>query len=435
MLLALLTGATAQPPAGAGRPNQFNILKEQTFAAPNDEISAYTGMRDLDNFEVGGTAAVHRNFLRLTGERQSSKGWIAARSPLNVNEWSMLLELRASGNSMHLYGDGMAIWLVSNPDHIEGPVFGREDHWTGLGIFFDTFQNLDHSHHHKHPYIYAVMNDGTKGYIPDAEQPDPAKQALPGSVDNSGCSFEFRYLESRHDVSVLNHTRVHVYYKDKTLSLRLQQTSLGERGEWLSCFEMKDVTLPMNPYFGVSAATGDLVDNHDIIQFTVQSLDGVQDPVAHHQAWTDAQDAQDRATLEEFDLRPAEATQRDYVRVLRAQAHAIKTLSADVDKLKQSIEFQVATITTGLSVTKTNVDNKNDDLREVVQKMDKAEEAEEKAKEQVKSVEVMKEEIRQEMSQAGSGWRWPFFVLLFLFVGLAGVGYNRYQKIMKSHLL
>ena len=58
---------------------------------------------------------------------------------------------------------GLAIWLVSNPDHIEGPVFGREDHWTGVGVFFDTFQNLDHSHHHKHPYIYAMMNDGTKG--------------------------------------------------------------------------------------------------------------------------------------------------------------------------------------------------------------------------------------------------------------------------------
>ena len=35
---------------------------------------------------------------------------------------------------------GLAIWLVSNPDHIEGDVFGREDHWKGLGIFFDTFQ-------------------------------------------------------------------------------------------------------------------------------------------------------------------------------------------------------------------------------------------------------------------------------------------------------
>lgn len=158
-------------------------------------------------------------------------------------------------------------------------------------------------------------------------------------MDNSGCSFEFRYLESRHDVSVLNHTRVHLTFKDKvrrppprayrapprhahhrappravpalsflrrapqlfvraaapehaapmrtrprtrhpahrhtghrrgsscdggrplcfqppsppsralppraflsrlqTLKLRLQQTALGERGEWLDCFEMK----------------------------------------------------------------------------------------------------------------------------------------------------------------------------------------------------
>ena len=36
----------------------------------------------------------------------------------------------------------------------------------GLGIFFDTFQNLDHSHHHKHPYVYAMLNDGTKSCAP-----------------------------------------------------------------------------------------------------------------------------------------------------------------------------------------------------------------------------------------------------------------------------
>ena len=56
-------------------------------------------------------------------------------------------------------------------------VFGREDKWTGLGIFFDTFQNVDHSHHHKHPYIYVMQNDGTKSYIPDAETTgDSSKQ-------------------------------------------------------------------------------------------------------------------------------------------------------------------------------------------------------------------------------------------------------------------
>jgi mannose-binding lectin 2 len=432
---AFLLGAATLVSSQPNLAQTFKIDADQSFAAPFDEISAYTGMRDLSAFEVGGSAVVHRNFLRLTGERQSQKGWVASRMPLAAPEWTALLELRASGTSMHLYGDGLAIWLVANPDHIEGPVFGREDHWTGVGIFFDTFQNLDHSHHHKHPYIYAVVNDGTKGYIPDAEKPDPAKQALPGSVDNSGCSFEFRYFEPRHDVSVLNHTRVHVTYKDKTLKLRLQQTALGERGEWLDCFEMKDVELPPSPYFGISSATGDLVDNHDIVQFTVGSLEGVADPIAHHESWVNAQDAQERAILEEFDLRPAEATQRDYSRVLRAQAAAIKGLTSDVNKLKQSMEFQLASLTDGLMVTKSNVDDKSADLREVEQKLAKQDEEKDEAKENTAQVEAIKEEIKKEVLAAGSSHRSPFFFLFLLILALAGVGYNRYRKIMKSHYL
>jgi mannose-binding lectin 2 len=429
--LGAATLASAQPNLA----KDFKLMEDQSFEAPFDEISAYTGMRDLTAFEVGGSAVVHRNFLRLTGERQSQKGWVASRTPLAAPEWSATLELRASGTSMHLYGDGLAIWLVANPDHIEGPVFGREDHWNGVGIFFDTFQNLDHSHHHKHPYIYAVVNDGTKGYIPDAEKPDPAKQALPGSVDNSGCSFEFRYLESRHDVSVLNHTRVHLTFKDKTLKLRLQQTALGERGEWLDCFEMKDVELPPNAYFGISSATGDLVDNHDIMQFTVGSLEGVADPIAHHEAWVNAQDAQERAVLEEFDLRPAEATQRDYSRVLRAQASAIKSLTSDVNKLKQSMEFQLASLTDGLASTKSNVDDKSEAIKEVEQKLAQQDEDKEEVKEKAADVEAIKEEIKKEVLAASTSHRSSFYFLFLMVLALAGVGYNRYRKIMKSHYL
>jgi len=93
----------------SGQPNvakDFKVMEEQSFEAPFDEISAYTGMRDLTMFEVGGSAVVHRNFVRLTGERQSQKGWVAARTPMAAPEWSATLELRASGTSMHLYGDG-----------------------------------------------------------------------------------------------------------------------------------------------------------------------------------------------------------------------------------------------------------------------------------------------------------------------------------------
>ena len=116
-----------------------------------------------------------------------------------------------------------------------------------------------------------MMNDGTKPYIPDSEtSADKSNQALPGAHENSGCSYEFRYAEDREDVTVLNHTRVHLTYRNKMLKMRLQQTSSGVAKEWFQCIDMKDVTLPNPAYFGISAATGDLVDNHDIIQFIVR---------------------------------------------------------------------------------------------------------------------------------------------------------------------
>ena len=40
---------------------------------------------------------------------------------------------------------------------------------------------------------------------------------------------------------------------------------------------------------GVSSATGDLVDNHDIIQFNVRSLEGVEDPEADYEKWATAE--------------------------------------------------------------------------------------------------------------------------------------------------
>ncbi len=41
------------------------------------------------------------------------------------------------------------------------------------------------------------------------------------------------------------------------------------RHEWETCFVASDVDLPAGYYFGVSAATGDLADNHDIISLQV----------------------------------------------------------------------------------------------------------------------------------------------------------------------
>merc|ERR1712087_207632 len=124
---------------------------------------------------------------------------------------------------------------------------------------------------------------------------------------------------------------------------------------------------------GVSAATGDLVDNHDIIHFTVRSLAEVDDPLADYEHWMTAEKQQETLRIEEHDLRPAEALQRDYQRVLRAQAAAIKQLNADVDKLKQQMEFQIASMETGISVARKEVDEKAEQINAVSKKIDETE--------------------------------------------------------------
>lgn len=48
---------------------------------------------------------------------------------------------RASGHTP--YGDGFAMWLT-HERATAGPVFGNRDHFTGLGIIFDTFANARH---------------------------------------------------------------------------------------------------------------------------------------------------------------------------------------------------------------------------------------------------------------------------------------------------
>lgn len=432
MSRGVATALAAFALAGSVRGNA--VSEEFSFRPPFNDINPFTGGRQINNFDLGGTAEAHRSFVRLTAESQGSKGWLMSQQPFTMTEWSAMLELRASGQSPHLYGDGLAIWLTKASEHIEGPVFGREDKWNGLGIFFDTFQNIDHSHHHKHPYIYVMQNDGTKSYIPDAETTgDASKQVLPGAHENSGCSYEFRYAENREDVSVLNHTRVHMSYRNKMLKLRLQQTSSGVAKEWFQCIDMKDVEVPSPAFWGVSSATGDLVDNHDIIQFIMRPLNGIEDAEADYEQWAQAEQAAIKHKMEEFDLRPPEALQRDYQRVLRAQAEAIKVLSADVETLKQQLEFQMASMSTGIATTKRSLDDKSEALNSVADHAKKSEELHKKLADQEGTLLNLKVMVKD--GQGGGGWKFPFFLLFVMILGLAGVGYNRYQKLYgKSHL-
>lgn len=45
------------------------------------------------------------------------------------------------------------------------------------------------------------------------------------------------------------------------------------KNAWKDCFSVEGVKLPTGYHFGVSATTGDLSDNHDVLSFKLYELD------------------------------------------------------------------------------------------------------------------------------------------------------------------
>ena len=83
-----------------------DIEEKYSFSAPHENINEYIGNRAVENWDTGGSAQVHRSFIRLTAEKQGQKGWITNRHLFSETEWSIVMELRASGTSPFLFGDG-----------------------------------------------------------------------------------------------------------------------------------------------------------------------------------------------------------------------------------------------------------------------------------------------------------------------------------------
>ena len=108
-----------------------------------------------------------------------------------MHNWEMVLEFRVHGQGKNLFGDGFAVWYTKEHGEM-GDVFGSRDYFTGLGIFFDTYSNQNGEHtvsgggvwlqrgvltlccdlcplQHDHPYISAMVNNGSLHYDHDRD--------------------------------------------------------------------------------------------------------------------------------------------------------------------------------------------------------------------------------------------------------------------------
>lgn len=210
---------------------------------------------DLQNkfWDFGGDAIVDTNkHVRLTQDRPSQNGYLWSRLPLQVPNFEITVEFQIDGSasSHHPYGDGMALWLTEDRAEV-GPIFGSKDYFTGVGIMFDTFANARHPY--TFPRIIVTKLNGVERYHIER---DGAGQEL------YGCSIDIRRAP------VATRARL-THVKDVFTELAIHYKDWDQ---WETCFKTGNLTFPERPFIGLTAATGDVSDAHDIISVQTSSI-------------------------------------------------------------------------------------------------------------------------------------------------------------------
>ncbi|KAI6215911.1 L-type lectin-like domain-containing protein [Aphelenchoides besseyi] len=234
------------------------------FKREHSLIKPYQGAgMDVNYWDITGSTMVTSQQIRLTQNLQGRRGGIWNAMPVQTRDWEMSVSFKVHGDSGKLFGDGIAVWYVRDRAQI-GDVFGSPNHFSGLGLFIDTYSNSykDYmarmfSFIHTFPYIYSMLSNGTDKYDHDT---DGSATQLGGG--DAGCEVKVRNKE--YDTQVL------IRYVGDTLTV-FEDTE--NNGRWKQCFRVPGVHLPTNYYFGLTAATGDLSDNHDIISVKVYEIE------------------------------------------------------------------------------------------------------------------------------------------------------------------
>ncbi|VDM95277.1 unnamed protein product, partial [Thelazia callipaeda] len=209
-------------------------------------------------WNLQGNTVVTGQYIRLTADTQSAQGGIWNAVPVTARNWELQVTFAIHGSTGDLFGDGAALWYVQEPLKT-GTVFGSKDYFRGLGIFLDTYSNHNGPHGHGHPYISAMVNNGSLHYDHDM---DGTHTQLGGA--HTGCEAKFR--------NKLYQTQIMVRYVNDVLSI---YTDILDTSEWKECMIVRDVQLPTGYYFGITAATGDLSDFHDVISVKMFEQDYV----------------------------------------------------------------------------------------------------------------------------------------------------------------
>ncbi|XP_004538101.1 lectin, mannose-binding 2-like a isoform X2 [Maylandia zebra] len=224
------------------------LKREHSLSKPYQGV----GSSSSSHWELMGDAMVTTEQVRLTPDMQSRQGAIWSRIPCHLKDWEVQVHFKIHGQGKkNLNGDGLAIWYTKERMQ-KGPVFGNKDNFTGLGVFVDTYPNEEKHIERIFPFVLAMVGNGTISY-------DHERDGRPTEL--GGCNAMVRNL--KHDSFLF------IRYVRRRLTVMID---IDGQHEWRDCLDLPGVRLPQGYYFGASAITGDLSDNHDIISMKLYQL-------------------------------------------------------------------------------------------------------------------------------------------------------------------
>ncbi|KAF6081640.1 lectin, mannose binding 2 [Phyllostomus discolor] len=258
LLLILLLGSVA---ADITDGNSEHLKREHSLIKPYQGV----GSSSMPLWDFQGSTILTSQYVRLTPDERSKEGSIWNHQPCFLKDWEMHVHFKVHGaGKKNLHGDGIALWYTRDR-LVHGPVFGSKDNFHGLAIFLDTYPN-DETTERVFPYISVMVNNGSLSY-------DHSKDGR--WTELAGCTADFRNRD--HD------TFLAVRYSRGRLTV---MTDLEDKNEWKNCIDITGVRLPTGYYFGASAGTGDLSDNHDIISMKLFQLMVEHTPDEDNIDWT-----------------------------------------------------------------------------------------------------------------------------------------------------
>lgn len=352
-----------------------------------------------------------------------------SKKPLAVDSFSTILKFRISGQGKNFFGDGIGFWIMQQSYYKEGSLHAVDERFVGLGIIFDTFKNTETLSVHRD--VTVVVNDGEKTWEMMTE-------------DVQGCEALLRYHNDRDDFSVTDASRAKLVVDNRDVSVFIDASNSGE---WTECVSLRNIDLPdswaRKAHIGLTASTGQLADNHDILSLSTFSDSDHASIAAAEQ------------TMKSKRSFPLGVDLSETERFMRIE-NAVNDLMEKVDLFDHHMEHELAAVEAHITSLLSKVEKREDkselridsieaQIREKIEGAlyDRLANVEDMLKKTMDNKlgtltntmgKTMEQKLRATSSDA-QGWKLPFVILIVLLVGCCVGLYLFYLNLKKTHML